>query len=103
MIKFYRLNLDYVKYLHQNFDNRVQYYEKGGDTYNKNRPYIGIVLKIGDRNYFAPLEHPRNSHLNLKTNDHIIKIEDGKNGLIALVTVFRKVIAAPLAGVADTF
>mgnify|MGYP001097837138 CR=1 FL=1 len=81
-IRFYRINLDYVKYL-WNYDNRVQYNKDESDFYNKRRPYIGIVLKIGGFQYFAPLEHPRQDHRTLKNNPHILKINNGRHGLIA--------------------
>lgn len=81
-IRFYRIDLDYVKYL-WSFDNRVQYNKNADDSYNRKRPYIGIVFEINNYKYFAPLEHPRLSHINIKNNVHIMKIKDGKYGLIA--------------------
>lgn len=81
-IRFFRINLDYIKYL-WNYDKRVQYNTNESDTYNEIRPYIGIVFKIDDFQYFAPLEHPRESHKTLKNNPHILKINDGRHGLIA--------------------
>ncbi len=82
-IRFYKVNLDYIKYLH-NIDNRVQLHEGKPNSYNENRPYIGILLSVNDKNYFAPLEHPRPSHQNIKKNIHIFKIDEGKLGLIGL-------------------
>jgi protein AbiQ len=81
-IRFFRIDLDYIKYL-WNYDNRVQYNINESNSYNKRRPYIGIVFRIGSFKYFAPLEHPRKSHLKLKSNPHILKINNGRYGLIA--------------------
>lgn len=83
-IRLYKVNLNYIKYLHYNYDKRVQYNEKEGQEYNENRPYIGIVLTINNIDYFAPLEHPRPEHKALKSNPHIVKIKEGKYGLIGL-------------------
>lgn len=82
-MKIYKIDLDYIKFLHKS-DNRVQYNTAYNDSKNENRPYIGIVLRINGLNYFAPLEHPRPQHANLKSNPHIYKIKNGKLGLIGL-------------------
>lgn len=82
-MKFYKVDIDYIKYLH-GFDDRVQYNSNYTDMLNQNRPYIGVVLEINQQNYFAPLEHPRPSHKNLKSNVHIYKIKGGKLGIIGL-------------------
>ena len=80
--KFYRVNLDYIKYL-WNFDRKVQYNEKASVEYNEKRPYVGIILRKNEHDYFVPLEHPRPEHQNLKENIHILKINNGRYGLIA--------------------
>ena len=82
-MKIYKVDIEYIKYLH-NFDSRVQCNENYTNTLNQNRPYVGIVLSINGQNYFAPLEHPRPSHKNLKNNLHIYKIKGGKYGIIGL-------------------
>lgn len=55
-LKIYYLKNDYIDYLRQ-FDNKV--------AYNKNstRPYVGIVYRINEFNYFAPLSSPKSSIL----------------------------------------
>lgn len=83
-MKIYRVNLDYIKYLHDNYDSRVQYNENQTKEYNENRPYVGVLLNVNGMPYFAPLEHPRPQHQTLKSNPHIIKIKDGKYGIIGL-------------------
>ena len=82
-IHLYKIDLDYIKYLHTYCDNRVQFNKDKPDCYNSNRPYIGIVFTINNIDYFAPLEHPRPAHINIKSNPHILKIKNGKYGLIA--------------------
>lgn len=81
-IKFYRIDLDYIKYM-WSFDKKVQYNEREPDSYNEKRPYIGIVQTVNGFDYFVPLEHPRPAHLKIKDNIHILKIQDGRYGLIA--------------------
>jgi protein AbiQ len=82
-IRFYKVNIDYIKYLHT-VDNRVQYNVAKPDAYSENRPYVGVVLAVNGKCYFAPLEHPRPEHQNLKNNPHIFKIDGGKQGLVGL-------------------
>jgi protein AbiQ len=81
-ITFCRIKIEYIKYL-WSYDNKVQYNEKEPEVYTEQRPYIGIVLVIDGLQYFAPLEHPRVSHQTLKPNPHILKINEGRHGLIA--------------------
>ncbi len=81
-IRLYKVNIDYIKYLYS-FEKRVKYDENKSNEYTQKRPYIGIVLNIGDFDYFAPLESPKPNHKNMKNNVHIMKINDGRDGLIA--------------------
>lgn len=81
-LQIYRISIDYIKYLYQ-FDKKVQYNESEADDYTERRHYIGIVIKVGEYDYFAPLESPKPNHKNLKSNVHIMKINGGNDGLIA--------------------
>lgn len=82
-MQIYKIDIDYIKYLHK-FDSRVQYNPNYDDNKNQNRPYIGVLLNVNGCDYFAPLEHPRTSHQNLKNNLHILKIKGGRLGIIGL-------------------
>lgn len=81
--ELYYVDIKYIKYLYK-FDNKVQYNPNLADDYTARRPYLGIVLKINDINYFVPLEHPRKSHQKIKNNIHIFKIHKGKYGVLGL-------------------
>lgn len=74
-LKIYRVQDGYVEYL-QKYDYRVQYNKR------ERRPYVGVVLTVGDHDYFVPMESPKPNHANLKNNIHILKIADGKYGLL---------------------
>lgn len=80
-LKLYRIDIEYIKYLYS-FDNRVQYNPNREEEYSQKRPYLGIVLNINDFNYFVPLEHPRISHQKMKNNIYILKIHNGKYGIL---------------------
>ncbi len=80
-LRLYKIDIDYIKYLY-NFDNRIQYNPNREDAYTAKRPYLGVVLKIDNYNYFVPLEHPRASHIKMKNNIFIFKIHNGKYGIL---------------------
>lgn len=80
-LKLYRIKIEYIKYLYK-YDNRVQYNPKMKDIYTERRPYLGVVLKVNNLNYFVPLEHPRKQHKEFKNNPFIFKIHKGKYGLL---------------------
>lgn len=74
-IDFYHIDDKYIAFLHMK-DGRV--------LYNKmeHRPYIGIVLKINGFDYYAPLESPKNNHQNISGGGPVMKIDEGKLGII---------------------
>lgn len=74
-LEFFHIDEGYITFLHT-IDNRVQL--------NKceHRPYIGIVLQINGVNYYAPLESPKPSHQKMKNGGPVMKIDEGKLGLI---------------------
>ena len=48
------------------------------------RPFVGIILKINNINYFAPLSSPKEKHKKMKNNIDFLKINDGRDGVINL-------------------
>lgn len=74
-LKIYRLSEGFVQYMHS-VDSRVQYNK------NERRPYVGIVLTVGVHNYFVPMESPKPNHEKIKSNIHIMKLDEGKLGLL---------------------
>ena len=76
-MRIYNITDDYINYLHQ-FDEKV--------CFNKHekRPYIGIVLQIGDLKYYAPFTSPKQKHANMKNTIDFRKIGNGNYGAILL-------------------
>lgn len=58
-LKFYYIDNDYIDALH-NIESKVYPSTKAG------RPYIGIVFKIHDIHYFAPMTSPKEKHSKLR-------------------------------------
>lgn len=76
-LKIVRVKSEYCDYL-RSFDNKV--------SYNKNekelRPFIGILFKINDCEYFALLSSPKPKHKNMKNMIDFFKIKNGELGAV---------------------
>ncbi|MCM1053523.1 MAG: type III toxin-antitoxin system ToxN/AbiQ family toxin [Ruminococcus sp.] len=72
-----KLDKDYCNYLRQ-FDYRVPY------NFNDKvkRPFIGVLFKVNNFMYFAPLSSPKKKHLKLVSKIDFLKIDNGKLGAI---------------------
>lgn len=68
-MKLYEIDEDYTNYLSQ-FDSTVMYKKS-------TRKYVGVVLKIGDYKYFAPLTSPKPKHKNYVNSLNMVLIYSG--------------------------
>lgn len=73
--RFYHIQEKYINYLHS-IDSRVQL-NKG-----ERRPYVGVVLTINETDYYVPLESPKPNHVNIKSGGPVLKLDEGKLGLM---------------------
>lgn len=75
-LNFYIIDDNYIECLSK-FDKHIAYNK------NENRPYIGVVLIVKERYYFAPLFSPKQKHKTYKDNLTFFKIvnEKTKNDL----------------------
>ncbi len=72
-IKLYEINADYINYLSGYAPHLFQNKKSG----QKNeRKYIGIVFRVGEFEYFAPLSSFKNKHRLMKEGLDFIKIKD---------------------------
>jgi len=75
--KIVKVDSKYCDYLRQ-FDSKVPY-----NAGNKElRPFIGILFMVDNLEYFAPLSSPKNKHCNLTNTMDLIKIDNGKYGVV---------------------
>lgn len=70
-LSFYTVDEDYIKYLRK-FDDKVTDPKLGNRQFE--RPFVGILLKIDDINYIAPLSSFKQKHNNMKEKLDFIKI-----------------------------
>ena len=82
--KFFHINEKYIRYLHSG-DYRVQF-NKG-----ERRPYVGIVLRINDIQYYVPLESPKENHSKIRSGGPVLKLDNGKLGIMG----FNNMIPVP--------
>ena len=74
-LKLYRVSDKYIRFL-KGMDSRVQ------DNKDRRRPYVGVVLYVGEFRYFVPMESPKPNHANIKPGRHIMKLDNGKLGML---------------------
>ncbi len=83
-LSIYRISDKYISFLHSR-DSRVQFNK------DSTRPYVGVVLYVGEYRYFVPMESPKPSHAKIKPGVHIFKIDDGRLGLLG----FNNMVPVP--------
>lgn len=76
-LKLVKINSEYCDYLRR-FYKRVPYnFDK-----KTNRPFVGILFKVDNCKYFAPLSSPKEKHLKMKNSIDFLKLDGGKLGAI---------------------
>ncbi len=58
-LRIYRVTDHYIAFLHSR-DSRVQFNKQ------TSRPYVGVVLHVGEFKYFVPMESPKPHHKKIK-------------------------------------
>lgn len=76
-LKIVKIDSNYCDYLRK-YDNRVSYNSGIKDL----RPFIGVLFTINDSEYFAPLSSPKPKHKLLTNTIDLLKIDDGKYGVV---------------------
>ena len=77
LLSLVRLDTKYCDYLRK-FDNKVPY------NYDRKelRPFVGVLFKVNNCMYFAPLSSPKSKHLKLRSNLDFLKLDNGRLGAI---------------------
>ncbi len=76
-LRIVKVNPSYCDYLRE-FDNKVSYNKNKKDL----RPFIGILFKIEDLEYFALLSSPKPKHKQMKNKMDFSKIKNGELGAV---------------------
>ena len=86
-LKFYTVNEDYIEYLSK-FDSHVSWNKE------QKRPYVGIVLRVENYLYFAPLYSYKVGYDKYKDNPSFIRVEDRKGKNVSIIR-FAEMIPVP--------
>lgn len=87
---FYTVDSNYIKYLSK-FEKHISYNK---DEIGHSRPYLGIVLKIEDYEYFVPLYSYKEHYEKYKNNPSFFFVYDRKNKPLAIIK-FSAMIPVP--------
>lgn len=74
---FYLVDTDYC-----NFLRKSNPYVPYTIEHKATRPFVGIVFKVNDFHYYAPLSSPKQKHLHMKNQPDFLKINHGEWGVI---------------------
>jgi len=76
-LKIVRIDTNYCNFLRK-FEPKVPY------NFNKKdiRPFVGVLFIVNNYMYFAPLSSPKEKHLKIKGNVDLLKLDEGKLGVI---------------------
>ena len=72
-----KVNSDYSDYLRK-FDNRVSYNKDKKEL----RPFVGVLFRIEEIEYFAPLTSPKPKHLSMRNTIDFYRVHNGEWGAI---------------------
>ena len=86
-LKFYTVNEDYIDYLSK-FDSHVSWNKE------QKRPYVGIVLRVENYLYFAPLYSYKVGYDKYKDNPSFIRVEDRKGKNVSIIR-FSEMLPVP--------
>lgn len=89
-LRIYRVEEPYIRFL-KSRDSRVQ------DNKGRRRPYVGVVLYVGSYKYFVPMESPKPNHAKIRSGRHILKLDEGRLGLLG----FNNMIPVPDAALIE--
>lgn len=99
MLKLYAVSDEYIHYLRvENNIIHVLYNKEGHRTHD--RKYVGVVISIGDYQYFAPLSSPKRSdYINGQirpSNKSILRITKNENGKPVLLCTLKLLNMIPV-------
>lgn len=77
--KIIKIDSDYCDYLRK-FDKRVCFNAGVKDL----RPFIGVLFIVEGHEYYAPLSSPKPKHKHLKNTLDLVKIDNGRLGVVNL-------------------
>ena len=78
-MNIYKADIEYCNYLHY-YEPKIPFVENE----KENRPFVGVVLCVNGKNFFAPLTSPKPKHISMRDMQDFLKIDHGNLGGINL-------------------
>lgn len=72
-----KIDTEYCNYLRK-FDKKIMYNAGAKEI----RPFVGVLFKVKDCMYFAPLSSPKAKHKKIKSKLDFLKLDNGNLGAI---------------------
>ena len=82
-LNLYTVNIKYIRNLHNQGDDRV--FSVSPQVGKDNRPFVGIVVICGEKQYCIPLSSPKEKHKNMKNGGDFHRILDADGKLIGVL------------------
>ena len=82
-LNLYTVNLKYIRNLHNQGDDRV--FSVSPQVGKDNRPFVGIVVICGKKQYCIPLSSPKEKHNTMKNGVDFHRILDADEKLIGVL------------------
>ena len=73
-LKLYIVNMKYIRNLHNQGDDRV--FSVSPQVGKDSRPFVGIVMICGERQYCIPLSSPKEKHKKMKNGVDFHRVLD---------------------------
>ena len=82
-LNLYTVNMKYIRNLHNQGDDRV--FTVSPQVGKDSRPFVGIVVICGEKQYCIPLSSPKEKHKNMKNGVDFHRILDADGKLIGVL------------------
>ncbi len=82
-LSMYTVNMKYIRNLHNQGDDRV--FSVSPQTGKEKRPFVGVVIICGNRQYCIPLSSPKQKHQTMKNTVDFHRILDADGKLIGVL------------------
>ncbi len=82
-LNLYTVDMKYIRNLHNQGDDRV--FSVSPQVEKDNRPFVGIVIICGEKQYCIPLSSPKEKHKTMKNSVDFHRVFDADGKLICVL------------------
>ena len=82
-LSLYTVDMKLIRNMHNQGDDRV--FSVSPQVGKDNRPFVGIIILLNDRQYCVPLSSPKEKHESMKNSVDFHRILDSRGKLIGVL------------------